>query len=1101
MKGNHHRRPTTLAALFGLGLACAPAMAEDIEVFFSEPANTVAPNVLFILDTSRSMDAGNPTRLETLKNSLNAVLLPDPPYTKLNVGIMDFNGKHSGGIDFPITDISSKATVVDSNIPADMTVGTVLDHISKSYQTLTGDGLDTPMGDALFFAARYYAGAQVFNSGTPHGKANLPRPQWNSAANLYTSGNRQADNPTAYSGDIIKTSTRVTDTRLCSPDSTKPNKLEKCSNTPYACENQTVEIVARPKRYRINTYQCDSSGLECRWIKPGYKDVDGSYPGDDSCSENPPTSPQAGNTWTECLAAQPASSYTYRRCTEEYSYEEQAWNTVDYISPIKYACQSNHVVLLSDGEPTRLSTQGPIAALLYPNSERAAHNRYLDCRDLSDTFNGEIPASGRCLPELVEYMATEDQSSTLANTQTITTYTIGFELGGNTNAQNFLRLLANRGNGQYFDATSPASLVTAFKQIIQQVIDGDASFSAPSVTIDSDNRLATSNALYRTEFTPNDKPAWRGDVIKATLSFDNTGNPTFTDDATTLAGTLNAGTRSIYTYTESSNDLTHTSNAFTKGNAALTTELLALPATVTRANLIDWVRGVDVLNEDDDANTTQRKHMGDSLHTTPALVNYTSTANAPLPTQVLYVPTNDGLLHAFNVVADPPTELFAFIPPELLPNLDTLYRNNNAETKVYGLDGNLVVWQNDTHTYLYFGMRRGGRNYYALNVTDPNSPQRLWTINGGVDGSPFAELGQTWSTPQLTSVMVGSTETKALIFAGGYDTNQDAPADEDIPNTRRADSQGHAIYIVNALTGAKIWSAGLTDVGHDLALGLTNSIPSDVRIIDLDGNGLVDRLYVGDTGGRVWRIDIDQANVASSSGYLLADFTTDGSVENTRRFYYPPSVAFDRQRRLMVAIGSGYRAHPTETATLDRFYVFEDQDASLGPPTTNRSAVTEDTLGDMTGELAHTGDEPGWFLHLRAKEKVLAESVIFNNNVIFTTYQPNFQNNAEDSCQLSGSIPRAYMLALEDGRPVVNFDGTGGNARDALTVADRSKSLDSVNFIPGAPYITFNSGTAGDADDGGDPPPPPPPCASAFVSQDLLDTTCSVNRRVAWRNQ
>ncbi len=1107
MKGNHPRRPATLAALFGLGLACAPAMAEDIEVFFSKPANTVAPNVLFILDTSRSMDAGNPTRLTTLKNSLRAVLLPDQPYANLNVGIMDFNGPRSGGIDFPITSINSDASLVDTNIPAGTKVGTVLDYISQSYQTLTGDGLDTPMGDALFFATRYYSGAQVFNSGTPHGKRNLPIPVWNSEDNryTYTSDNHEADNRAAYDKDIIKTSTQVTDTRPCYvyTGETEPAGLKpkKCGDNPYSCgEHVNYETQAQLAQYRVNTYRCDSSGLECYWDKPGYKNVDDSYPGDDSCRDEAPASPRNGDTWTECLAAQPASSGTYQLCTEEYSYEKQSWNAVDYNSPIQYACQSNHVVLLSDGEPTLRSTRGPIAALLYPNSDRAAHQRYRDCADLSSQFTGEIPANGRCLPELVEYMATEDQSSTLNGTQTITTYTIGFKLGGNTNAQDFLRLLATRGHGQYFDANSPEQLVTAFKAIIQQVIDGDASFSAPAVTIDPNNRLATSNALYRTEFTPSDKPAWRGDVIKATLSFDAAGNPTFTDDTTTLAGTLDAGTRNIYTYTGSSNDLTHTSNAFTTANAALTTELLDLSATVTRENLIDWVRGVDVLNEDDDTSTTQRKHMGDSLHTTPALVNYTGTVQNPLPARVLYVPTNDGLLHAFNVTTTTPTELFAFIPPELLPNLDTLYRNNNTDTKVYGLDGSLVVWQSNTHTYLYFGMRRGGRNYYALDVTNPNNPQRLWTIKGGVTDSTFEELGQTWSTPQLTNVMVNNTKTKALIFAGGYDTNQDAPADENTANIRRADSHGRAIYIVNATTGAKIWSAGPTASGHNLALGLSNSIPSEVRIIDLDGNGLADRLYVGDTGGRVWRVDIDQANVANSSGYLLADFATDDSAEHARRFYYPPSVAFDHQRRLMVAIGSGYRAHPTETTTLDRFYVFEDQDASLGPPASNRSAVTEDTLGDITGTLAHTGNEPGWFLRLNAKEKVLAESVIFNNNVIFTTYQPNFQNNAEDSCQLSGSIPRAYMLALADGRPAVNFDGTGGNA---LTITDRAKSLTSVNFIPGAPYVTFNPSPAGNAGggNGGNNPPPPPPCASVFVSQDLLDTSCSVNRRVAWTNQ
>ncbi|HEB93939.1 MAG TPA: hypothetical protein ENI94_10855 [Gammaproteobacteria bacterium] len=1104
MKGNHPRRTATaLAALFGLGLAGAPAMAEDIEVFLSQPANTAAPNVLFILDTSRSMNAGNPTRLTTLKNSLNAVLLPAQPYKKLNVGIMDFNGKRSGGIDFPITSINSDASLVDADIPAETKVGTVLDYISKSYTTLTEGGFDTPMGDALFFASRYYSGAQVFNSGTPHGERNLPAPTWNSSTNRYTGGDREADNPAAYNNDnedIIKTSTQVADTRPCYvyTGKTKPagqGSMKKCGDNPYSCGGYiNYETPAQLAQYRVRTYSCDSSGLECLWDAPPY--TTGEHV---NCSAEP-TAPQNGSTWVECKDAQPASNGTYQHCTEEYTYEEQSWSAVNYDSPIQHTCQSNHVVLLSDGEPTRLSTQGPIAALLYPNSDRADHQRYLDCADLSNQFTGKIPANGRCLPELVEHMATADQSTVRQGTQTISTYTIGFELSGNTEAQNFLRLLANKGTGQYFDANSPAELVTAFKQIIREVTSSDVSFSTPSVTINPNNRLETSNALYRTEFTPSDKPAWRGDVIKAVLSFDANGNPTFTDSSTTLAGTLDSNTRNIYTYLGTS-DLTGTGNAFTTGNNALTSALLQHSNTVTRENLIRWVRGEDVQNEDGDSATTQRKHMGDSLHTTPALVNYTSTTAVPLPQQVLYVPTNDGLLHAFDVTTDPPTELFAFIPPELLPNLDTLYHNSNTATKVYGLDGNMTIWQTPSRTYLYFGMRRGGRNYYALDITNPTIPQMLWTIKGGVANSTFAELGQTWSTPQLTSVMVNSVRTKALIFAGGYDTNQDAPQDKTTPNTRRDDNQGRAIYIVNALTGAKIWSAGPADSGHDYTLALTNSIPSDVRIIDLDGNGLVDRLYVGDTGGRVWRIDINQTNVTGSSGYLLADFATDNSVENTRRFYYPPSVAFDRQRRLMVAIGSGYRAHPTATGTTDRFYVFEDQDASLGPPTTSRSAITDTTLANISTDIAHTGTEPGWYLNLRTKEKVLAESVIFNNNVIFTSYEPNFQNTSNDACQVAGSTPRAYMLALEDGRPVVNFDDIGGNARDALTLTDRSKSLGSVNFIPSAPYITFNPGTAGNADAGDPLPPPAPPCASAFVGEDLLDTTCSVNRRVAWKNR
>lgn len=57
--------------------------------------------------------------------------------------------------------------------------------------------------------------------------------------------------------------------------------------------------------------------------------------------------------------------------------------------------------------------------------------------------------------------------------------------------------------------------------------------------------------------------------------------------------------------------------------------------------------------------------------------------------------------------------------------------------------------------------------YHALDVTDRESPTRMWTIARGQTG--FEELGQTWSRPIPTEVDIDGTERKVLIFAGGYD--------------------------------------------------------------------------------------------------------------------------------------------------------------------------------------------------------------------------------------------------------------------------------------------------------------------------------------------
>jgi len=236
-----------------------------------------------------------------------------------------------------------------------------------------------------------------------------------------------------------------------------------------------------------------------------------------------------------------------------------------------------------------------------------------------------------------------------------------------------------------------------------------------------------------------------------------------------------------------------------------------------------------------------------------------------------------------------------------------------------------------------------------------------------------------------------------------------------------------------------------------------------------------------------------------------------------RRFYYAPSVAFDRQRRLQIAIGSGYRARPTETTTQDRFYVFEDRDA-LKLPANTPPLVEEGNLGDITNQLQLTdSNKLGWFIDLSRNpgEKVLAEPLIFNNSVIFTSYQPDFQGG-NNACNLSGNIPRAYMMALEDGRPMADLDKSGN--QNTFTQTDRLMVLSTVQFIPSSPYITFDTdgrsrgggnggggsggggSGGGGGGGGGNPPAQPPLCANAFVNQNRLGTFCRLGNRVSWRN-
>jgi type IV pilus assembly protein PilY1 len=104
-------------------------------------------------------------------------------------------------------------------------------------------------------------------------------------------------------------------------------------------------------------------------------------------------------------------------------------------------------------------------------------------------------------------------------------------------------------------------------------------------------------------------------------------------------------------------------------------------------------------------------------------------------------------------------------------------------------------------------------------------------------------LGQSWSTPVVTRVNVTDKTQNAdklvLIFGGGYDVTQDNVG-------YNTDDVGNRIFMVDAINGNVLWHAGPTNVtglGYDSTANFThpkmaNSIPADIRVIDMSGGRL-----------------------------------------------------------------------------------------------------------------------------------------------------------------------------------------------------------------------------------------------------------------------
>jgi type IV pilus assembly protein PilY1 len=485
--------------------------------------------------------------------------------------------------------------------------------------------------------------------------------------------------------------------------------------------------------------------------------------------------------------------------------------------------------------------------------------------------------------------------------------------------------------------------------------------------------------------------------------------------------------------------------------------------------------------------------MGDPLHSRPVAVIYGGTASNPdVDDAVVFASTNDGYLHAFDPVDG--SELWSFVPQELLPDLKDLFENSAAASKHYGLDGilrplifdenrNGVVDGSDK-VYLFFGMRRGGDTYYALDVTNKAAPELLWVK----DSADYPGLGQTWSTPVPTRVDIQGTTQNAekfvLVFGGGYDASQDNEG-------YSTDALGNGIYMVDAVSGNLLWRAGPgVSSSEGLAVAtMENSIPADVRVIDFNQDGFADRMYAADMGGRVFRFDVFNGLAPGSlvTGGMLASLGAAGQgasppLADNRRFYNAPDVSLVNSPQsgappfLNIAIGSGYRAHPLNTGIQDRFYSLRDPFVFVKHTQSEFNAlapITDGDLDDVTSDLTPVipPNSRGWKIDMGANgEKVLAEARTFANQILFTSLTPEPEEPNE--C-LPDVQNRLYIVNVLDGSPVTNLDGQGSD--DNLTLGDRVQMLNQGGIAPEV-AILFPQHDPADCVPGEPCEPPPPEC-------------------------
>lgn len=711
-----------------------------------------------------------------------------------------------------------------------------------------------------------------------------------------------------------------------------------------------------------------------------------------------------------------------------------------YDSPIVQAnqCESNHIILFTDGAP---SGDSPSNVELVSCSAGS-----YDCQvRIARHLNRDNNAAGR----------------------EIKTHNIGLYMGESTLAN--MRSVSSAGGGSTYNSDNADSLLLAFQSTLDLIADEASTMVSPGVAVNQSQRFQHLDEMYFSLFKPLQNSFWNGNLKRYRVGIQD-GEATFYDAAgsNAMSGSdFSASARSWWSRSVDGADIMLGGARDRLQTSSRRLYYTSAPGgSLRQFDLNDFTNAQLLLPPEatDAVRTNVANELlnmwGDPLHSRPLMVNYGGTGSGEnfVEDNIVFVSTNAGMLHAIDTSNG--DEKFAFMPYEFISKASSYTVNRlplagGNKRQTYGLDGSWSVFRVPGETIqdapekvmIYGGMRRGGNSYFALDVTNVSSPELAWQISGST--GDFVDMGQTWSTPK---VALFPGRVPVVIFGGGY-----SPADHDDHKERRSqDEKGNAIYVVNAVTGELVWSAGSRSANvQETVPEMTHSIPGSIAVVDVDADGVVDHLYFADLGGQLFRADIDDSESANHKVELLAQLG--GTGENHRRFYEQPTVSYvreDNKSIYYVSLASGYRSHPLDVDTQDALFVLRDQVPFGG------AEQTVATLTDFTN--VSTGAEPdttkrGWYMPLNKAEgeKSLSSPAVFNYEVLFTTYSPRSAADDEsDPCSVSygqSYLHRVDLLTGEGERSTLLQPGLppgvtvlfGENNETAIVVGTETVSADS----------------------------------------------------------
>jgi type IV pilus assembly protein PilY1 len=413
---------------------------------------------------------------------------------------------------------------------------------------------------------------------------------------------------------------------------------------------------------------------------------------------------------------------------------------------------------------------------------------------------------------------------------------------------------------------------------------------------------------------------------------------------------------------------------------------------------------------------------------------------------VVYVGSRDGMLHAFDGGKfrwgdNPETgieenrgyflwegsplepnygtgeELWAFIPANLIPRLknnllgeeDQAYVDASPTIADVKIDG---TWT----TVLLCAQGNGGDTVTCLDVTDPDNPTFMWEF---ADPDLYRSRSSA-AVSQIGRIQVGGATKWVAFFVSGDISNKD---------------QYPSIYLVDIETGYLIERIYLdADPLGDIR-GKGGIASGQPAIVDSDGNGYIDRLYVGSDKGFMYKVTIpddpDSFIYDFTNCVINTDFTDDNDNTVPLSYQYQPIYASPS-----VTVDNYYSGQGELVYNISIFFgtgdsPYYDEDIDTGNTRYNFYAY-RDSSGK--GECTTDDTSLAWYLELPEGHRVFASAFSAAGNVYFGTSTAETEDPCE-STQDGYNNGKIYAVDAEEGS--VLFNPTVGNVKVSPLVDDQ----------------------------------------------------------------